>query len=770
MSDIKKEAILTLKIDEGTFNQDILKTTRNIEELKKERELYSKKQEYGIKLTEEEVLADKKLEAQIKANQTALRSLQKITQLQTEANLAQKGSVDQLSKQYKAAELELKRLGGTVERGADGQLRLTGAYKENEVAANQVFQTLKEYDALLGKHNLNVGNYGSVLTKLKQQISELDQQRSIATDPEEVMRLTTEIRNLTLQQDQYLGKVDELGNRVARNDIKDGFQDANGAVGALSSGLFLLTLGMDENSKAGEIMRKVMIGVTIAQTALSIAQSKADIAGTAALIKTKLLTAAQWAYNNAVSAFTAVGAIALVAALVKIASSTKNQNKEANKAYEIEKKWADLKQDNIKKELAKQEQLFEVFSNAEKKRNDILLQESLGNEQSKEKIALLQEEINSYKAAIDANQKKAIANKQFGAFEKVYNSETIEALKALVFARQLELNQINTKATTLDANDKKDFERLELLKRQVTEVNLLTTAERVRFDQQIKQTFLDNPNVQDAFQKLIGVDASTFNEIWASVGQNIDNTKQGIVGVEKAQENLNKTTKDYNEDLEDQKRILAEREAAIYHLGSVMSNVFQGAFADADDAQKQFFKNAVIGLLDYLQKFIMEKKIEAVVSQLASKGFLGVITGAAIVGLIDGAFAVAKSQITGYAEGGLVLPEHGIPIQRDNGDNRLATIKTGEVIMNDTHQSRLKQVAGVDIFKKLGIPGFANGGVMDGGFAYRSATSKVNDGIEIRQVVYEAVRNMPPQVLYISDLERMQNSRDKAVNVMSINK
>ena len=126
-----------------------------------------------------------------------------------------------------------------------------------------------------------------------------------------------------------------------------------------------------------------------------------------------------------------------------------------------------------------------------------------------------------------------------------------------------------------------------------------------------------------------------------------------------------------NEDLEDQKRILAEREAAIYHLGSVMSNVFQGAFADADDAQKQFFKNAVIGLLDYLQKFIMEKKIEAVVSQLASKGFLGVITGAAIVGLIDGAFAVAKSQITGYAEGGLVLPEHGIPIQRDNGDNRL---------------------------------------------------------------------------------------------------
>lgn len=70
------------------------------------------------------------------------------------------------------------------------------------------------------------------------------------------MRLTTEMRKLTLQYDQYTGKVDELGNRVAKNDIKDGFQDANGAVGALSSGLFLATMAMDDNSKAGEILQK----------------------------------------------------------------------------------------------------------------------------------------------------------------------------------------------------------------------------------------------------------------------------------------------------------------------------------------------------------------------------------------------------------------------------------------------------------------------------------------------------------------------------------
>ena len=765
-----KQAIFTLKIDNGNFDAEIVKATRQIEALKHEKVLYDEKRKLGLKLTDEEVIAEKKIQAQLSAHQAQLRNLQKITQLQTEANIAQKGSVDQLTKQYKSAELELKRLGGTVERGADGILKLTGVNKANEQSTNELFQTLKQYDAALGKHNLNVGNYGGVLSGLKQKISELDQLRSVATDPEEVMRLTTEMRKLTLQYDQYTGKVDELGNRVAKNDIKDGFQDANGAVGALSSGLFLATMAMDDNSKAGEILQKVMIGVTVAQTALSIAQSKADVMATLLIVKTKALAAAQWLYNNAVSAFTAVGAIALIAALVKIAASTKTQNKETQIAYEIEKKWAELKEDNIKKELAKQEQLFEIFSNAEKKRNDILLQESLGNEQSKEKISLLQEEINSYNAAIGANEKKAIANKQFGAFEKVLNKDTIDALKALIFARQLELNQLNTR--TQKAVEVKDVIDTETgaLREQITTINLLTAAERLRLDQQIKSQFLDNPNVQDAFQRLLGVDDATFAQIWEQAGVPIAAAEQGIVGVENATNNVNNAVNQTNEDLKAWADTIAQNEQSIYQLGAVMSDVFQGAFASADDAQKKFFKNAIIGLLDYLKKFVMEKKIEALVTQLAGKGFAGVLTGAAIVGLIDGAFAAAKGQLTGYIDGGLVLPEHGIPIQRSNGDDRLATIKTGEVIMNDTHQQRLKQAAGVDIFRKLGIPGFSGGGVMDGGFAFRQATSRTNDSIELREMVMSAVRNIPPSELYITDLERMQQSRNKAVKIISINK
>ena len=765
--DVSKEVIFKLSIEEGTFNQDIVKATRNIEELKKEKVLYDQKREFGIKLTEEEIIADKKLEAQIKANQAQLRNLQKITQLQTEANIAQKGSVDQLTKQYKAAELELKRLGGTVERGADGTLRLTSMYKENEVATNELFQTLKAYDAQLGKHNLNVGNYGGVLSKLKQQISELEIQRNIATDPEEVVRLTTEMRKLTLQYDQYTGKVDELGNRVAKNDIKDGFMDASGAVSGLTSGLFLATMAMGENSKAGEVLQKVMIGVTVAQTALSVAQSKADVMATLLIVKTKALAAAQWLYNNAVAAFSIVGAIGLIASLIKITNAQKGQNKETQIALDQQKKWAEIKDANIQRELKNQEDLFEGFSQANKRRAEIAIAESKGIDQTKERIDLLQEEINSYNLALKAENAKHIANKEFGAFNKVMSRDEIAALKELIFNRQIELNQLNTRAN-------KGAEQVEsetgALREQITTINLLTEAERLRLDQQIKSQFIDNPNVQNAFQKLLGVDDATFAEVWAKAQEPIDYASQGIVGIEQNTKNLNKSTEETNNNLLEWNKTIAQNEQAIYQLGGVMSSVFAGVFSSADDAQKQFFKNAITGLLDYLQRFIMEKKVEALVTQLAGKGFLGALTGAAIVGLIDGAFAAAKSQISGFADGGLVLPEHGVPIQRSNGDNRLATLKTGEVVMNEHHQNKLKQVAGVDIFQRLKIPGFATSGVMDGGFGNRQAVASVTNAFEIKQMVYDAVNSMPQPVVYISDLERIQGSKNKAVNLVAINK
>ena len=69
--------------------------------------------------------------------------------------------------------------------------------------------------------------------------------------------------------------------------------------------------------------------------------------------------------------------------------------------------------------------------------------------------------------------------------------------------------------------------------------------------------------------------------------------------------------------------------------------------------------------------------------------------------------------VEGYANGGLsgtrIGAGMGMPIRRSNGDNMLATIKTGEVILNQRQQAAL---GGSNTFRRIGVPGFANGGMI----------------------------------------------------------
>lgn len=73
----------------------------------------------------------------------------------------------------------------------------------------------------------------------------------------------------------------------------------------------------------------------------------------------------------------------------------------------------------------------------------------------------------------------------------------------------------------------------------------------------------------------------------------------------------------------------------------------------------------------------------------------------------------ADGGLVGYANGGLsgtrISAGMGMPIRRSNGDNMLATIKTGEVILNQRQQAAL---GGSNTFKRIGVPGFANGGMV----------------------------------------------------------
>ena len=131
---------------------------------------------------------------------------------------------------------------------------------------------------------------------------------------------------------------------------------------------------------------------------------------------------------------------------------------------------------------------------------------------------------------------------------------------------------------------------------------------------------------------------------------------------------------------------------------------------------------------------------------------MGVAAG---LGVVQLAAVTSQQFVPAFAEGGLVEgfasgglsgtrigAGMGMPIRRSNGDNLLATIKTGEVILNKHQQQAL---GGSRTFKRIGVPGFADGGMV-------GASSVSNESDRIVQ----AIKNLN-LVVSVSEITSIQN-------------
>lgn len=107
---------------------------------------------------------------------------------------------------------------------------------------------------------------------------------------------------------------------------------------------------------------------------------------------------------------------------------------------------------------------------------------------------------------------------------------------------------------------------------------------------------------------------------------------------------------------------------------------------------------------------------------IATLGIAGAIMYATQAALAFANYAMNVTRINTaqpFAAGGRVQPRKlgsgkitassNIPTQ-PNGDNVLATVKTGEVILNEEQQKRL---GGAKTFAQIGVPGFASGGMVE---------------------------------------------------------
>ena len=107
---------------------------------------------------------------------------------------------------------------------------------------------------------------------------------------------------------------------------------------------------------------------------------------------------------------------------------------------------------------------------------------------------------------------------------------------------------------------------------------------------------------------------------------------------------------------------------------------------------------------------------------------------------------------------GLINGSSNMPTQ-SNGDNVLATVKTGEVILNASQQAML---GGHKTFAAMGVPGFANGGLIPN----VSSSSIGFDSIAFAEIIVNGINN---KQVFVSQQD-IRSSINKAVSVEQIGK
>lgn len=114
-----------------------------------------------------------------------------------------------------------------------------------------------------------------------------------------------------------------------------------------------------------------------------------------------------------------------------------------------------------------------------------------------------------------------------------------------------------------------------------------------------------------------------------------------------------------------------------------------------------------------------------------------------------------------FAHGGKVLSgkrigsSDGISISRPNGDNLLATVKTGEVILNEAQQAAL---GGAQTFASIGVPGFATGGAVLDSVSNGVVSQRVNNSFEQMNDLKNAFAALPSPTVIVQDIAEGLNN------------
>jgi hypothetical protein len=182
-----------------------------------------------------------------------------------------------------------------------------------------------------------------------------------------------------------------------------------------------------------------------------------------------------------------------------------------------------------------------------------------------------------------------------------------------------------------------------------------------------------------------------------------------------------------NQQLEAEQKLQEDLQNVAIQSANAVGGLFEDVFNGQIDNFKDFQKEIILIALDALERIITLTIAEATAKSfaqadsVASFGATGAVRSAILATLIRAAFSAVKGVVSNFADGGRIptlsdgrITQTSNTRRHPSGDNVLAYVKTGELIMNQKQQQKAQQIYGNDIFANLGIPNFVDGGVVGG--------------------------------------------------------
>jgi len=201
------------------------------------------------------------------------------------------------------------------------------------------------------------------------------------------------------------------------------------------------------------------------------------------------------------------------------------------------------------------------------------------------------------------------------------------------------------------------------------------------------------------------------------------------------------------------------RKADVYASFAERTGEMLGDFMMSEEASlKEFSKQLLIATLEGIRLAIFEARVKILAQAMSSReslatfGVAGLAKYAIINGLLSAAFAAAKAGINKMEAGGRIQSGNELPGSRPNTDNTLILAKPGEVVLNERQQLSL---GGPEMFRRIGVKGFAEGGLIGSGAMPSIASGNTDIDAMIRGL--SKVINQQKVILNLNELEEKQS-------------